>query len=57
MRLIDGVLNTPVAQISIPGTDLDEVAEFLLYGRALLFDVGGDLRTELCVVVVRVPQD
>lgn len=55
MRLIDGVLNTPVAQISIPGTDLDEVAEFLLYGRALLFDVGGDLRTELCVVVVRVP--
>lgn len=55
MRLIDCVLDTPVTEISIPGADLNEVSKLLLDRCAFLFDMCGDLRSELRVVVVGIP--
>lgn len=55
MSLFYSILNAPVTKISVPRAYLDEIAQFLLYGSALLFDVGSDLRAELGVVVVSVP--
>lgn len=48
-------LDTPVAQVSIPGADLDKVSQLLLYGSSFFFDISGDLWQELRIVVMYVP--